>query len=450
MVMTRWPVFVLIPLAAVARAEGPRASQDVVITHVTVIDTSGGPAQPDMTVVVRDGRIAGVGRSAAGVPGKGTVLVEGRGKFLIPGLMDMHVHLSWTTASALPVLVANGVTSVRDMGGRLGQIDEWRTKIAAGLLVGPRIVRAGPILNGKSFNPLQMVPGTPDEARGVVRALREVGVDFVKVHRRLPRDVYFAVTAEATKHGLAVVGHVPMTVTPEEASDAGQASLEHTETLFEGTFSAALQDGELPDAIRRFRAGAAEALFARLVKNGTASTPTLVAYRSAIQASDPASPPDPRRRYVARSLEEEAAKRAQPVSSEELADAKRTFAELREVVRQMSRSGVTLLAGSDVAGPRIPGFSLHDELALLVECGLTPLQALQAATLAPARLFGRAEELGSIETGKLADLVLLDANPLEEVRNTQRIAAVIVDGRLLRRADLDALLAEAERLAAAS
>jgi hypothetical protein len=131
----------------------PAPPQPLALTHVTIIDTTGGPPQPDMTVVIRDGRIASIEKSASAAVPKGAQVVDARGKFLIPGLWDMHVHLSWTTASALPALVANGVTGVRDMGGRLSELDDWRTKIAAGLLVGPRIVRAGPILNGKKFNP---------------------------------------------------------------------------------------------------------------------------------------------------------------------------------------------------------------------------------------------------------------------------------------------------------
>lgn len=445
--MARLHVFVLLLLAAAASAQERGAPKPLAITGVTVIDATGAPSRPEMTVVIRDGRIAGAEKGIAGAIPKDAQIISGRGKFLIPGLWDMHVHLSWSTSSALPALVANGVTGVRDMGGRLGEIDEWRTRIATRLIIGPRIFRAGPILNGQKFNAYQMVPGNPDETRGVARALKEVGVDFLKVHRRLPRDSYFALIDEAKKQGLAVVGHIPMTVTPEEASDAGQGSLEHTETLFEGTFSAGLKDGELPHAIRRFRAEGAERLFERFVANRTVVTPTLVPYRSLIESLDPSVPPDPHSRYVAFSLKKEARKRAKPASAEELAELKSTFAELLEVVRQMNRSGVTLMAGTDLAGTRVPGFTLHEELAIFVEAGLTPLQALATATVTPARLLKMTDDFGTVEAGRRADLLLLDANPLDDIRNTRRISAVILSGKLLRRGDLDALLREAEQAA---
>lgn len=435
----------IILLTSLVVAQPVPQTRTLVFTHVTVIDTTGAPPMPDMTVVITGERITAVGRSGQVSVPRGARVLNANGKYLIPGLWDMHVHLSWTKATALPLLVANGVTSVRDLGGRLGELDEWRTKIAAGLIAGPRIVRAGPILNGQKFNTYQMVSGNAEETRGVVRALKEVGVDFIKTHRRMPRDSYFALIDEAKKQGLTLVGHIPMTVTPEEASDAGQATIEHTETLFEGTFAAALQGRKLPDAIRQFRAEEADKLFARFVKNKTVVDPTLVAFRSFVNASDPSMPPDPRNRYVALSLKKEWEKLSKPMSPEDLAELKATFAELREVVRQMNRAGVTLVAGSDIAGPRVPGFGLHDELTLLVEAGLTPLQALQAATLTPARVLNTAKDLGSIETGKLADLILLDANPLEDIRHTQRIRAVVVNGKLLDRAALDRLLAAAER-----
>ncbi|MDQ6801041.1 MAG: amidohydrolase family protein [Acidobacteriota bacterium] len=407
------------------------------ITHVTVINPADANPRRDVTVVIRDGRIAEIGNTT---PSDAEV-VDGRGKFLIPGLWDMHVHLSYTTSSALPLLIANGVTTVRDMGSKLAEIDDWRARIGAGALVGPRILRVGPILNGKSFNQYQMVAGNPDETRGVARALKEVGVDFLKIHRRLPRDSYFALIHEAKKLGIDVVGHIPMNVSPEEASDSGQVTLEHTETLFKGTFAAALKE-PLPDAIRKFREADADKLFARFVKNHTVVDPTLIAWAP---VTDPAAKDDPRLRYVAASAKKVA---PPPMSAEELQGMRATVAEFRQVVRQLHKDGVTLVTGTDIAATRIPGFTLHGELANLVECGLTPLEALRAATLTPATVTHRANDLGTIEQGKIADAVLLDANPLDDIHNTEKIRAVIVGGRLFRRAELDALLRQAEELAA--
>ena len=429
-------------MAAAAQAA---PSKPIVISHVTVIDVVGGRALRDVNVVIRDGRIASVGHGAAPVNAK---IVDGRGKFVIPGLWDMHVHLSWTTASALPVLIANGVTSVRDLGSKFTEIEDWRSRIAAGVITGPRILRVGPILNGKSFNQYQLVPGNPDQTRGVARALKEIGVDAFKVHRRMERDSYFALIDEAKILGIPVVGHIPMTVTPEEASNAGQQTIEHVATLFEGTFSTAHPD-HLAEAMREFREHGAEELFATFVKNHTVFDPTLIAYLGLVQYYDASTPPDPRMRYVAASMKKAAAAREKPViTPADLAEQKAIFEEYREVVRMAHRAGVVMVTGSDIAAERIPGFTLHDELALLVESGLTPMESLQAATINSATVTKRDKDLGSVEAGKLADLVLLNADPLADIHNTAKIEAVMVNGKLLRRAALDALLREGERKAA--
>lgn len=413
------------------------------IVDVATIDTASGMARPRGPVRNEDGRISAVGQRAERAALPHARVVQGTGKFLIPGLWDAHVHLGWAKESALAVLVANGVTGVRDLGGHLYEIDGWRTRIEAGLLSGPRIFRAGPILNGIKANEYQMLTGTPDEARGAVRALKQVGVHFIKVHRRTERAAYFAIIEEAKAQGLAVVGHIPMTVTPEEASDAGQ-QIEHTETIFEGTFSAALQPPEWPEAIRAFRtSGAAKRLFERFARNGTVFTPALIGYRSIIDSADGSLAADPRSRYVAASYRREGAQRAGLPSD----GMRRTYAELVEVVRIAHESGVTMMAGTDLAAARLPGFHLHEELALLAQAGLSPTEALRAATLTPAKWLGQERDFGSVEEGKVADLVLLDANPLEDIRNTQKVSAVVVDGKLLERGELDAVLQAAERLA---
>lgn len=437
-------IAVLLPLFA-TRAGGQEAaiaSQAVALTNITVIDVARGAARSGMTVLIRDGRIARI-QTAEELIAEDAEEFEGLGKFVIPGLWDMHVHLSSAKESALPVLVANGVTGVRDLGSDLAEIDGWRAQIRGGRRIGPRIIRCGPMLNGQSFNPYQLVAENPEQARGVVRALKFVGVDFIKIHRRLPRDAYFAVIEEADAHGLSVVGHIPITVRPEEASDAGQL-VEHVTTLFEGTFSSGVDPPALFQAIRKFRQEGAGDLFARFARNGTPVTPTLGAWSFLIEYESQLA--DPRIQFMAKSLREEL-KRSPPMTAEQVPHWTRLYEEYRQVVALLSGSGVRLMAGTDLSNWLIPGFSLHRELASLVDAGLTPLQALQSATLNPAIVHDLEGDFGSVEVGKVADLVILDANPLEDISNTERIAGVVLGGRLLNRKELDLLLSEGKELA---
>ena len=418
----------------------------LVITHITIIDTHGGPPQPDMAVIIRGNRIAEVQRANRD-DWNGATVLDGRGKFLIPGLWDMEVHLSWTTDSVLPLLIANGVTDVRDMGSNLQELEKWRTQISTGVVVGPYIFRVGPMLNGKSFNQYQMVIGSPEQARGIVRTLKFIGMDALSLERRVPRDSYFALMEEARHEGIPVGGHIPIGVKPEEASDAGQVTIENADTLFEGMVLAGIPEEKISAAIAQFLAsGTADALFARFVKNHTAYTPAISQFEWSLQDADPSAPKDPRKRYVAKSLRDFFLTQ-HPLAPDDLKAMQKMFPELVKVVGRMNRDGVLLLAGTDIAGSRIPGFSLHDELSMLVKAGLNPLQALQTATLNPAIVLNRTQDFGSIEAGKIADLVLLDANPLENIDNTGRISAVVLKGRLLRRSDLDKLLQDAQQLA---
>lgn len=398
-----------------------------------------------MTVVIQDGRIVGLEESDAPVPDAAEV-VDGRGRFLMPGLWDMHVHLSYARTSALPALVANGVTGVRDVGGDLAEIDRWRVQITGDTLVGPIIVRAGPMLNGMEFKTYQLAVADAVEARTAVRTLQKVGVDFIKLHRRTSREAFLAIADEARRLDLPVIGHVPMTVSPAEASDAGQASIEHTETLFEGTFAAEHAGPGQAAEISRWRATDAAGLFATFVRNGTMVAPTLIAQEHVARLLE-SRDPDPRERYIARSARQEAERTLAGVPPEAfLRERKPVLGEIRAVTGLMSRSGVKLLAGSDLSFLHPPGFSLHDELVLLVESGVTTADALRAATVHPAELF-RWQDAGRVAAGMRADLVLLDANPLDDIRNTQRIRAVVLRGKYLDRQALDRLLRQAEQIA---
>ncbi|MBI3263561.1 MAG: amidohydrolase family protein [Acidobacteria bacterium] len=450
--MTHVTYLALLSAAFIPALGAAQSTPSVVISHVSIIDVAGGRMEPDITVVIEGDRIVTVDKSASIRVPRGAQVVDGKGRFLIPGLWDMHVHLSYARDSALPSLIANGVTTVRDMGSSLPEVDEWRTQIAAGTRVGPRILRAGPMLNGREFNRYQLAVSGDAVARAAVRTLHKVGVDFIKVHRATSREAYFAIADEARRLSLPFAGHVPTTVTPVEASDAAQASLEHTETLFEGTFATAAKGKNLTQAIAQWRDAEAGGLIAKLATNGTSFTPTLVAFRGALDALQPAGA-DPRDKYVAASVrretEEVVLKPLRQAPPETIAQRRRLFQEFPSIVRMMNQARINLLAGTDLASSLIyPGFSLHDELGLLVEAGLTPLEALRTATSNPATLFARADA-GRIGAGQKADLVLLDANPLDDIRNTQHIRAVILNGRVIDRTGLDLLLAQAATLAKA-
>jgi len=386
-------------------AARPGRKTPLAITDVTVIDCTGAPARPDSTVLVTDGLIAAVGPSQDVETPAGTRVVDGRGRFLIPGLWDMHGHLTDATEDAFALLLMNGITGVRDLGGDLGLIDRWRTEIENHRRAGPRIVRAGPFVDGPKEGVTNRLTVTaPEEARRAVHELRASGVDFIKVHNALPRAAFFALMQEARAERIPVAVHLPMGVSSAEASDAGAASLEHIETINE---SAIWRQGAtvttVQEAVEENLRQAGQDLFQVLARNGTWYVPTLVAYE---------------RGFVLWSHDPEALKPRLDIHHKHI-----------QLVRMMHRAGVQIMAGSDFSDwGMVPGVDLHNELALLVEAGFSPLQALQSATLNPAKFLGLTERYGTIQEGHAADLVLLDANPLENISHTRKINAVVVDG----------------------
>lgn len=425
----------------------------IVFEGVTVVDVETGGALPDRTVLVLGGAIAAIGPAASiDVPADVT-RIDGHGRWLIPGLWDMHVHLTDATERALPALVAWGVTGVRDAGGDLDLLDRWKAEIAAGDRVGPRIVRAGPYVDGyKPAAPYRLTVDDADDARAAVAYVQARGADFVKIHNGVPREAFFALAGEANERGIPFAGHVPLVVTPSEAARAGQASLEHAVTFFEGTFAASLprDPKAMMDGLEAFLASGADTLAARLRAEGTYVTPTLVPSVLRGRRVELADHPLPCLETVAPSLKEQW-DRFFPVTERDRAPGvealRAAFAERLVAFTGILRAGgVPILAGTDLAARDVcPGVALHDELALLVDAGLEPIDALRSATIVPARFLGAADSLGSIAVGKRAELVLLEADPRVDVANTSRIVAVIADGRLYDRAALDAMLEEVRK-----
>ena len=469
-------LLLLCPLVATETAS--TKAMTLVITHVTVIDATGAPARPDMTVVITGDRITEMGKSNEIRPPKNVKIVNATGKFLIPGLWDMHVH--WYEKDYLPLFIANGVTGMRIMWG-MSMHHQWRKEIEAGQLLGPHMLIASPIVDGpKPIWPGSITVANASEARQAVIQAKRDRADFIKVYSLLPRDAYFAIADESKKQDIPFEGHVSISVSAEEASNAGQKSVEHLTGVLPACSTraaellrssqaalAAIIAGQQPPvsavhgaasreweelALETYSPQKAEALFAKLKKNQTWQCPTLTVLRSTAFLDDPSFTNDSRLKYMPRDIraswDPKTDFRLKTRTAEDWARSKKVFSKDAEIVGAMQRAGVKILAGTDTLNPYcFPGFSLHDELGLLVKAGLSPMDALQAATLNPARFMGKEKDFGTVETGKIADLVLLDANPLNDIANTKRIDAVVLGGKFFPRASLDGMLAKVEALA---
>jgi imidazolonepropionase-like amidohydrolase len=467
------PVFVAVLVVfticfpSTLQAQDDSSIRGIVLTNLTVIDVRSGELRPKQTLIIKGNRIVSVGPSKAAEDSSKSRIIDCSGLYAIPGLWDMHVHLvfgDWFAEGkniSLPLFVANGVTSVRDMGSELEVIQKWRGEIDGGTLIGPRIRSSGPMLDGpKPRFPSSVAITTAEDGRRAVDDLKQRGADFIKLQSLIPREAVFAIADEARKQEIAFEGHVPDAVRASEMSNAGMKSFEHLIGIFEG--SSPLEDeflkGNKTEArfLATYDESKAGSLAKILAKNGTWQCPTLVWERGGnlIDATDFST--DTRAKYVPDAWKSKTWKRfteeiAQGYGGDDLTVRKRFVSKELEVVHMLHEHGVEFLAGTDTpAGVYVfPGFSLHEELQRFLAAGFTPLEALQTATLNPARFFGLEGRLGTIEAGKLADVVLLNANPLEDMANTQKISAVVANGHYFSRKGLDEMLQRVEATARA-
>ncbi len=440
-------------------------AQTLTITHVTVIDTVTGKTQANTTVVVQGNRIVDVGRSAQQDPKNGRV-VDARGQYLIPGLWDMHTHVYFDSTAAdgtdlvLPLFLANGVTGVRDMGSALDAVLEARDRIAAHQLSGPRMVVSGPMLDGPKSTYKAVIPiATPEDGRRAVDMLKRRGVDFVKVQSGVPRDAYFAIADESKKVGIPFEGHVPDAIRAAEAVSAGQVTFEHLIGIFEASSpdeTKYLTGTKGPGVFLATYDPVREAnIIQLLAKDRVWQCPTLFWERGQwlVDAIDYKQDPDlayAAHSWVTEQWPKSRASIMKSLDTDPLPVREKFVVHELDIVRKLHTANVPFLAGTDTpAGVDvIPGISLHLELQRFVAAGFTPLQALQTATLNPAIFYNRRSDFGTVERGRIADLVLLTANPLEDIANTRKIVGVVADGRYLSREDLEQLRARLRQLAA--
>lgn len=430
---------------------------------VTIVNPDSGHAAWPATVIIRGNRIVSIEREGGPIP-RGAQLIPARGKFLIPGLWDMHVHTLTFPESALtlsaraatfyfPQYLAAGVTGIRDMGAWGDTLVAVRRALAAGTIVGPRIVAAGRLVAGRNpwgpASPHVWILESPDSARFVVDSLRRSGADFIKVHDMLSRAVYFAVARAAREAGMPLAGHLRPVVTVREAVDSGQRGFEHLPIELVAACGPGDERKAAGDFYDRWIAGRwgafaavtasmwaardttrCSAMMAMLRDAGVRVTPTLIlrmqdsamASRIAPGTLTPAAT-----HFCAQTIGDWG---AQPDSVRDL-----YYRTARDIVGTLHRAGVIILAGTDGPGScLVPGQSLHDELANFVAAGFTPLEALRAATLEPARYLGLADSLGTVAVGNVADLVLLDADPALDIANARRVVGTVSDGRWLPKA----------------
>jgi hypothetical protein len=460
-------------LWAGSKPKGPTPTDVLIFTNVNVISVRDGAVSPSVTVVIKKGRITAVAKVGLVDQGRGVQIVNANGKYMVPGLWDMHVHSAlvdpaWDEKVIYPLYMANGVTGIRDMGGDPEVLESRRKRIESGELLGPHMILAGPFLAGGKSDRQTIAVNTPEEARQAVDAVKKQGLDFVKILSNVPRDSYFAIADESAKQGIPFAGHVPYSVSVREAATAGQRSIEHLTGVLLACSSqeedlrtqrlAALAKhdyvayGKLgPQTLSTYDPTKADALFRQLAQSNTWQVPTLVWTEANSNIDDPELESDSRLRYVPASVRKQwdPAKLRANTSPEDLISLKAEAARDIEIVKAMHNAGVHVMAGSDGPDPYVfPGFSLHDELEWLVKAGFTPLQALQSATFNPALFLGKIDSHGLVEEKHGADLVLLDANPLDDIRNTRKIFGVVANGKYYSRKDLDTMLEQVEKLAA--
>lgn len=460
---------VLLCLRAWAWAQSGLApsSQTLVFTNVNVVDMRNGQILPGMTVVIKNGQIQGVARFGLISETHDVRVINATGQYMIPGLWDMDVHTAdlsapWDEKIIYPLYVANGVTGVRDMGGDPDLLERRRQRIEDGTLPGPHILFANQFLSGGESNSRTVALNNPADASAAVAKLKKRGVNLVMIRSDISRDSYFAFAEEATKQKIRFEGPVPDSITVAEASAAGHRSIERLrgiplacsskeDDLRQQTSQAPASQAVEPPAsvatiaMAPYDTRRAWNLFVQLSDNNTWQVPALIWAQTMASMGDTTLIDDPRLKYVPVSVRRgwELERLRVRTSPDALEPTKKQSGCELELAYTMRRAGVQFMAGSDGPEPYVlPGFSLHAELEWLVKVGFSPTQALQSATLDPALFLAKLDKFGVVEAGHAADLVLLEANPLEDIRNTSRIAAVISAGKYYSRQDLDKMLTQ--------
>jgi imidazolonepropionase-like amidohydrolase len=435
-------------IAASALSAQPTPPSAVAFLDVNVIPMDRERVLRDQIVIVQDGRIIALGPAESVRIRDGIRRIEARGQYLIPALSEMHAHIPGGDAPdaeierVLFLYSANGIATIRGMLGHPRHL-ALRNRANKGEIVSPWIYTSGPSLNGNT------VP-TPEAAVRAVTEQKAAGYDFLKIHPGILQGPFDALADTAAKVHIAVAGHVPADVGLERALAARYATIDHLDGYMEALAGPGAPVSQLfgLNLVSRVDLSRMPRLVAASRDAGVAQVPTQALFEHWVGMTEPAEMLRwPEMRFVDRAQKDGwVANRPTLIGQTSAADRQRFLEIRRRLIKAMHDGGVTLLLGSDAPQVwNVPGFSIHRELQYLVQAGLTPFQALETGTRRVAGFFGTAAERGTIEVGKRADLVLLEGNPLEDIRETARIAVVVQGNRVFTRQEIDSRLKELER-----
>jgi tetratricopeptide (TPR) repeat protein len=422
---------------------------DLIITNVDIIDVKTGDINLSMDVVINDDIIDSIVGHKNNTNYKAKTIIDGSGKFLIPGLWDMHTHTWWGYEEFFPLLLANGVTGIQEMFGDLIAVKNIKEKIKKGEIIGPEFISAGRIIDGKSaMHSGSDEADTPEKGREIVRRQIKDGADFIKVYSLLTKDVYLAIADESKKHGVPMYGHLPDGVPLEEGIKAGHKSLEHFIGILEYTSNNRhhfhdVMEGNKKDTtllgkntyvkmlefmVKNHNPNRIDSLITLLKDSETWVSPSNVVNRAYSHQKDSSISHKKNIVYLPHILRENW---KGSLKSDRYYNAWKAHYYLSlSIMSRMQDGGVKFLAATDYSNPYVfPGFDLHNELQIFVDVGFTPLEALQTATLNPAKFLDKTDKFGTVEIGKIANLLLLDENPLKDINNTKKIAYVLQRGK---------------------
>jgi imidazolonepropionase-like amidohydrolase len=435
-------LLIIIPFMSFCRA----GNHDCLITNVNVVDVKTGKILKNKTVAIDNNRISAIHDEEI-VGSDSTIVIDGKGKYLIPGLWDMHAHYKWNRIDTEPLLIANGITGVREMWGDMPEYVKVPKNTPQEGVVSPDIYFAADFIDGNPpCFPGSLIVTNSDEAVAAINNQMEKKVDFLKVYSVLTEEAFLAIANEARKRNIPFAGHIPNGVSIYKAIDAGMASSEHLYGFLNACSSVDTSNEVL---ISTFSEKKFDSICSVLAKSSMWLCPTLVVNRANCSLNDSTFTNDNRISFLPGYLIGIWNQKMSSYTKSQIdvfsKSAKPRYLFEQSLIGKMNEKGVKILAGTDCPNPYVfPGFSLHDELSLMVKGGMPPLDVLRTATINPAIFMNKKADFGSVEVGKIASLILLNKNPLENIENTKNIETVIVRGKVYNRKALDLMLAQAK------